>query len=256
MSMLTAKQISKTFPGQNGTGVQVIDSIDFTMDKGDSIAILGPSGCGKTTFLNILAGFITPDSGRIIADGQEIASPGSHASVVFQAPTLFDWLSVEENIEFSLKQAGESKTTRREKSSVLISQVELTGFEKAYPAQLSGGMQQRVALARALINQPKILLLDEPFAALDALTRRRMQQLLVVLMESRPISTVFITHDIEEAMLLSKRILIFSARPAGIMADFKVPSELIHGFDMVDSHEFADLKHDIRAVLENNDCSF
>jgi ABC-type nitrate/sulfonate/bicarbonate transport system ATPase subunit len=212
--------VAHQFPGvHGGPPTQALERTDLTVVDNDFIAILGPSGCGKSTLLRIVAGLEKPTTGRVLLDGQPVAGPGPDRGMVFQSYTLFPWLTVEQNILF-----GSRATPERAKQ--LIGRVGLRGFERHYPKMLSGGMQQRTALARALANDPKILLLDEPFGALDNQTRALMQELLLGIWEADRKTVLFVTHDIDEAIFMANRVAVLSARPGRIKADVRI--ELPH----------------------------
>jgi len=205
--------------------VTALDGIDLEIGGTEFLTILGPSGCGKTTLLNIVAGFDHASSGEVLLDGEPIHGPGPDRGVVFQEYALFPWLSVEQNVEFGLRERGVPRAERRERVRQQINSVGLRGFERRYPQELSGGMRQRVALARVLVNDPKILLMDEPFAALDAQTRTIMQQELLNVWSAERRTAIFITHNIEEAILLGDRVVVLTARPGRIkeMVDVSLP---------------------------------
>jgi NitT/TauT family transport system ATP-binding protein len=196
--------------------VVALDGIDLEISDSEFLTILGPSGCGKTTLLNIIAGFEQASAGDVRLDGETIFKPGPDRGVVFQEYGLFPWLTVEQNIEFGLRERRVRKAERRARVRQQIASVGLSGFEHRYPQELSGGMRQRVALARVLVNDPKILLMDEPFAALDAQTRTMMQQELLRMWSAERRTAVFITHNIEEAILLGDRVVVMTARPGRI----------------------------------------
>ncbi len=196
--------------------IVALDGIDLEIGDDEFLTILGPSGCGKTTLLNIIAGFDQATSGDVRLDGEVILKPGPDRGVVFQEYALFPWLTVEQNIEFGLRERRVAKAQRRARVREQIASVGLSGFERRYPQELSGGMRQRVAIARALVNDPKILLLDEPFAALDAQTRTLMQQELLRVWSAARRTAIFITHNIEEAILLGDRVVVMTARPGRI----------------------------------------
>lgn len=235
--------ISKSFstPGQKGS-LQVLEDIRFQIREGEFVSILGPSGCGKSTFLNILAGFESADVGHVACCGEPVKAPSPERAVVFQSPVLFPWLNVESNILYGLKLRKENGKGLQEMASEYMRAVGLDGFEKYYPSQLSGGMQQRAALARALILRPKVLLMDEPFASLDAQTRYSMQQLLLKLWEEYRHTIVFITHDVEEALLISDRICIMSKRPGRIIDEIPVAFERPRSLSITATQEFSMLK--------------
>jgi NitT/TauT family transport system ATP-binding protein len=220
LSRLRIEAVSKQFPGSRGTApTQALEETRLEVADNDFICLLGPSGCGKSTLLRIVAGLETPTTGRVLLDGQPVASPGPDRGMVFQSYTLFPWLTVEQNIMF-----GSRATPQR--AAELIGRVGLRGFERHYPKMLSGGMQQRTALARALANDPKILLLDEPFGALDNQTRALMQELLLGIWEADRKTVLFVTHDIDEAIFMANRVAVLSARPGRIKAQVRI--ELPH----------------------------
>jgi ABC-type nitrate/sulfonate/bicarbonate transport system ATPase subunit len=212
---IRAENLRKTFAQPDGQPVTVLSGINAEIDAGEFITLIGPSGCGKSTFLRIVAGLTASDAGLISVDGNAISKPGHDRGFVFQAPTLFPWLTVYENIAFGLKMR---KVFKDKKSEVahFIKLTGLDGFEKSYPHQLSGGMAQRAALARALVNHPKVLLLDEPFGALDAFTRMNMQDEILNIWKERGTTMLMVTHDVDEAIYLSDRIFVMTARPAKI----------------------------------------
>jgi NitT/TauT family transport system ATP-binding protein len=243
---LFANGISKSFstPGTD-TSLKVLEDIRFHIMEGEFVSILGPSGCGKSTFLNILAGFEDSDSGKVACCGDPVKAPSPQRAVVFQSPVLFPWLSVKNNILYGLKLRKQGKKGTEDIASSYIKAVGLDGFEDYYPSQLSGGMQQRAALARALVLRPKVLLMDEPFASLDAQTRYSMQQLLLRLWEEYRHTVVFITHDVEEALLMSDRICIMSKRPGTIIEEMPVPFARPRPLSLTGSREFSMLKNHI-----------
>jgi ABC-type nitrate/sulfonate/bicarbonate transport system ATPase subunit len=228
--------------------IVALDGIDLDIGDDEFLTVLGPSGCGKTTLLNIIAGFDHPTSGDVRLDGEEILKPGPDRGVVFQEYALFPWLSVEQNIEFGLRERRVPKAQRRARVRDQIASVGLSGFERRYPQELSGGMRQRVAIARALVNDPKILLLDEPFAALDAQTRTLMQQELLRVWSAARRTAIFITHNIEEAILLGDRVVVMTARPGRIKEIVTV--NLPRPRD-VTSAEFNEIRRRIGLMLES-----
>jgi NitT/TauT family transport system ATP-binding protein len=243
MSRLSIRQVGKTFAGLNGKpSTLALQPVSLDVADNDFITVLGPSGCGKSTLLRLVAGLETPTTGQILLDGQAIDGPGADRGVVFQSYTLFPWLTVRQNICFGLREKGMPAPQQREISEHYIAKVGLCGFEDHYPKQLSGGMQQRVAIARALANDPKILLLDEPFGALDNQTRVLMQELLLGIWESARKTVLFVTHDIDESIFMASRVVVFSARPGRIKAD--IPVDLPHPrhYTVKTSPEFMALK--------------
>jgi NitT/TauT family transport system ATP-binding protein len=203
-------------------GRAIMRDVSFAIRPGELVAVLGPSGCGKTTILNMVAGFLQPTEGAAIIDGQEITDPGPDRGVVFQAAALYDWMTVADNISFSLRCAGRPKAERRRVAVEMAALVNLTGFEDAYPYQLSGGMRQRVGLARVLAAKPKVMLMDEPFSALDAQTREIMQTELLRIWDEGRKTVLFVTHQIDEAVFLADRVLVFGRRPGRIVETIDV----------------------------------
>ncbi|MFE2268657.1 ABC transporter ATP-binding protein [Streptomyces lavendulae] len=201
----------------------VLRPTDLVFPAGSFTALLGPSGCGKSTVLNTVAGFVRPATGRVTAGGTEVTGPGPDRGVVFQHYALFPWRTARGNVEFALKRLGLPRAIRRELALAALAEVGLADGAEKYPAQLSGGMQQRVALARALAARPEVLLMDEPFGALDALTRTRMQALLRELWERSGTTVLFVTHDIDEALALAGRVVVLGGSPGRVLADHAVP---------------------------------
>jgi NitT/TauT family transport system ATP-binding protein len=198
-----------------------IDDLSLDVPPGEFVCILGPSGCGKSTVLNAIAGFMSPGSGRLAVDGEPVAKPGADRGMVFQQPTLFPWKTVLENIAFGPLMSGRAWADAESTARSFMGMVGLLGFEKHYPAQLSGGMQQRVGIARALANHPRVLLMDEPFGALDAQTRAMMQEALLGIWNEFHTTVLFVTHDIDEAVFLGDRVVVMSASPGRILADIR-----------------------------------
>ena len=245
MGFLSIEAVSKEFPGvRGGPATRALEKTDLTVEDNDFIAILGPSGCGKSTLLRIVAGLETPSTGRVLLDGAPVSRPGPDRGMVFQSYTLFPWLTVRDNIRF-----GALATDA--KADDLIGKVGLRGFENHYPKMLSGGMQQRTALARALANDPKILLLDEPFGALDSQTRRTMQKLLLRVWEHDHKTVAFVTHDIDEAILLGDRVIVMTARPGRVKADIAIEIPRPRDPDIVLEPDFIALKRRIIAELRD-----
>ena len=228
--------------------VIALDGIDLEIGDDEFLTVLGPSGCGKTTLLNIVASFETATGGEVRVDGEPVRKPGPDRGVVFQEYALFPWLSVQQNVEFGLRERGTPRSERKERVRLQIASVGLSGFERRYPHELSGGMRQRVALARVLVNDPKILLMDEPFAALDAQTRSMMQQELLGVWSAERRTAIFITHNIEEAILLGDRVVVMTARPGRIKEIVAI--ELPRPRD-VTSAEFNEIRRRIGALLED-----
>ena len=207
--------------GSRTNPLQVLDNVDLTVRPGEFVALLGPSGCGKSTLLRLIAGLEAPTRGRILQDDAPITKPDPSRVVVFQDPTLYPWRRVWDNVALGLQARGVLKA-ERDRVDDALERVGLKGFHRAFPHELSGGMAQRVALARALVNDPQLLVLDEPLGKLDSLTRLAMQSELVALWQRARFSTVLVTHDVEEALFLAQRVIIFSPRPARIAAELTV----------------------------------
>ena len=214
--------VVKKFNGRNGEMV-ALNGVDMDIHENEFICVVGPSGCGKSTLLNIIGGLETPTEGKVLVDGAEVTGPGPDRGIVFQQYALFPWLTVEKNVQFGLKLQGKSKEEAEELAHKYLKMVDLEGFAKAYPKELSGGMKQRVAIARAYAVNPKVLLMDEPFGALDAQTRTQLQQELLNTWEKEQKTCFFITHDVEEAIFLSKTIFIIQDRPFSQMERVEVP---------------------------------
>jgi len=228
--------------------VVALSNIDLDIGEDEFLTILGPSGCGKSTLLNIIAGFEHATDGEVRLDGQTIRDPGPDRGVVFQEYALFPWLNVVQNIEFGLRERGVPKAERKVRVTRQISAVGLDGFEDRFPQELSGGMRQRVALARVLVNDPKILLMDEPFAALDAQTRTIMQTELLRVWSAERRTALFVTHNIEEAVLLGDRLVVMTARPGRIkeIVNVKLPRPRD-----VTSAEFNEIRRYVASLLES-----
>jgi ABC-type nitrate/sulfonate/bicarbonate transport system ATPase subunit len=236
--VLSVHAVSKTFPG----GTVALQATDLAVQENDFITILGPSGCGKSTLLRMVAGLDTPTAGRIALDGQPVQGPGADRGMVFQSYTLFPWLTVRENVCFGLREKKMPLPEQHAIAQRFIDKVGLRGFESHYPKQLSGGMQQRTALARALANNPRILLMDEPFGALDHQTRELMQELLLTVWEGERKTVLFVTHDIDEAIFMGNRVVVMSARPGRIKCDLAVPLPHPRHYAMKTTAPFAELK--------------
>ncbi len=248
-TLIKFDNITKRFSLRKGDIVAVKD-FSLEIKKGEILTIVGASGCGKTTVLNMVAGFLTPSSGNILLDGQPITKVEPRCGMIFQNYALFPWLSVRKNVEFGPKINGVSKKVRREESAKYIEMVGLKGFEDAYPGELSGGMRQRVALCRVLANKPDILLCDEPFAALDAMTRQIMQQELLRIVNESGQTVLFITHSIDEALILSDKIVVMSVRPGTVKHIYDI--ELPHSgkVEVQLTDEYLKLKRQIWAMVE------
>ena len=210
-----------TLPG--GATVHALNNVSLDIKQGQMVSVLGPSGCGKTTLLNIVAGFLSPTSGEVRLNNHVVTGPGAERGMVFQQGALFEWMTVNENIEFGPKMAGKPRAETAAKCEDLLNIVGLVGFGKKPVYQLSGGMQQRVALARCLANDPDVILMDEPLGALDALTREKMQGLVLKLWKETGKTIILITHSVEEALLLGERLIVMAPRPGRIIKEYNLP---------------------------------
>lgn len=225
--------------------LHVIDDFSRTIDHGELVALVGPSGCGKSTLLHMAAGLERPTSGRVLADGKPIKGPNPERTLMFQENALYPWLTLEQNVALALEFQRVNKRKAREQAREWLAKVQLAGFEEYFPQQVSGGMRQRTALARAFVSEPKALLLDEPFGALDALTRMTLQDALRQLIREVAPTVLLVTHDVDEALFLADRILVFSKRPTSVLKEFKlVQHEKSH-----DLSEFAPMRREILGLL-------
>jgi NitT/TauT family transport system ATP-binding protein len=245
---ISMDNVGVLFEGSSGA-VQAVGGVSMHVEPGEFVSLIGPSGCGKSTLLNIVAGFVAPSSGEVLLDGAPIRRPGSDRGVVFQQYSLFPWLSVRRNVEFGLKMQGMPASTRETTARTLLGLAGLLAFENHYPDQLSGGMKQRVGIVRALATSPQVLLMDEPFGALDAQTRVVMQEILTNMWQRFRISVLFITHDIEESIFLSDRIYVMTSRPGRIKAEIQVPLPRPRTAEMTYSAEFIALVQQIKGLI-------
>ncbi|NMM27513.1 MAG: ABC transporter ATP-binding protein [Glaciimonas sp.] len=237
---LSFENIQKSF-----SGLHVIDNFSRDIEDGELVALVGPSGCGKSTLLHIAAGLEKPGSGSILADGQPIIGPHPQRTLMFQENALYPWLTLQQNVALALEFQQVDKQEARVQANIWLSKVNLQGFEAYYPHQVSGGMRQRAALARAFISRPQVLLLDEPFGALDALTRMTLQDALRQLIREERPTVLLVTHDVDEALFLADRILVFSARPATVLREFN----LAHHEKTHDLSEFSAIRRQILGLL-------
>lgn len=241
---LAIRHLEKRFE-ERGESIDAIRDVSFDLDENEFTTIVGPSGCGKSTLLLIVAGLEEETAGEVSVDGHAVVGPGRDRGMVFQAYALFPWLSAQQNVEFALRGEPLSRHERRDVARTHLELVGLTPFADTYPAKLSGGMRQRVAIARALCYRPKILLMDEPFGALDAQTRQVMQELLTRIWEEHRLTVLFVTHDIDEAVFLSDRVLVMTARPGEIKLDIDIELERPRKFELLRSDAFTQYKYEL-----------
>lgn len=235
--------------GRGAEEFEAVQSVDFSIDPGELVCLIGPSGCGKSTLLGALAGHIAPASGDLLVDGAPVAGPHPDRGIVFQHHTLFPWKSARDNVAFGPKMRGIGKAERQRQADEILDLVGLGDFSGRYPKALSGGMQQRVEIARVLVNKPRLLLMDEPFGALDALTRIKMQELLLDIWTRVRTTVVFVTHDIDEALFLADRIIVMTPRPGRILEVIRVPFARPRETDIVATPEFGHLKRHCLELL-------
>ena len=253
MSGLTIDNLSMRFDLPNGSSVQALQNVSLDLKAGELLSVLGPSGCGKTTLLNIVAGFLAPTEGRITLNGKEVKGPSAERGMVFQQGALFEWMSVRDNVGFGPSMKGMPKIDKARTVDHLLDVVGLGAFKDKAVYELSGGMQQRVALARCLANDPDVILMDEPLGALDALTREKMQSLVLKLWKETGKTIILITHSVEEALLLGERLLVMAPRPGRIHTEYRLPfAELGVGQDLreVKKHpDFAQRREEILGMI-------
>jgi NitT/TauT family transport system ATP-binding protein len=252
LGQINARQISIHL-GEDAAKFEAVHCVDFSIAPGEFVCILGPSGCGKSTLLGALAGHITPSHGKLTLDENSIAGPSPERGMVFQHHTLFPWRSTLDNVAFGLKMQGIGKQERRAQAMELLKLVGLEDSAHRWPSQLSGGMQQRVEIARVLINKPRLLLMDEPFGALDAQTRLKMQELLLSIWSRIRTSVVFVTHDIDEALFLADRILVMSPRPGKIIENLAVDFPRPRRTELVTTAAFMRLKRHCLELLNHEE---
>ncbi|WP_417661470.1 ABC transporter ATP-binding protein [Pseudomonas sp.] len=248
---LRVNNVSLRYDTPSGGVFTALDNVSLEVPDQQFAVIVGPSGCGKSSLLYLTAGLAEPSDGEIYVGGQRVDGPGADRGMVFQSYTLFPWLTVRQNIEFGLKRKRMPGAERKEVVDFYLNEVGLTPFADNYPKQLSGGMMQRVAIARALANDPQILLMDEPFGALDSQTRMQMQKLLLRIWEHSKKTVVFVTHDIDEAVLLGDRVYVMGARPGRIKQTLDVPIERPRDLDMVMDQQFIGMKRQILGLLHD-----
>src|SRR6266436_1271648 len=257
-SKITVRNVSRTFISADGAKVDALENINFEIedvysregrDLGEFRVLLGPSGCGKSTLLRLIAGLDRTDAGEVLVNDQPVHGPGKDRGMVFQKYTSFPWLTVADNVGYGMKINGVPEAQRRETVTHLLKAVGLTEFADVYPETLSGGMQQRVAIARTLALRPSVILMDEPFGALDAQTRSEMQQLLLQVWDESASTILFVTHDVEEAIYLADRIFIMSAHPGTIIEDVQVPFDRPRDLSLKQRNEFHELQNYVLGCL-------
>ncbi|VBB16502.1 ABC transporter ATP-binding protein [Burkholderia stabilis] len=246
--ILDVRHLGKRFRSPQGE-VVALDDISFRTHRREFVCVIGPSGCGKSTLIRILAGLESQTSGDVLLDGKPVQGPGADRGMVFQGYTLFPWLTVKKNVMFGLKRNGSSNGEAEREALQWLDLVGLTRFANVYPHQLSGGMRQRVAIARALANRPRILLMDEPFGALDAQTRAKMQAHLLDIWRNIDVTILFITHDLDEAILLADRILVLKANPGEVQELIEVPVPRPRGYSQLNTPEFIATKARLEALI-------
>ncbi|HZE93002.1 MAG TPA: ABC transporter ATP-binding protein [Rhizobacter sp.] len=235
--------------GSKGQMTEAASHVSLEVKPGEFVSVIGPSGCGKSTLLNIVAGFIQPSEGEALLDGERIGGPGADRGVVFQQYSLFPWMTVRKNVEFGLKMKGLGQNRRQTAARSLLGMTGLLAFENHYPDQLSGGMKQRVGIVRALATSPQVMLMDEPFGALDSQTRAVMQEILTNMWQQLQLSVLFITHDIEEAIFLSEKVYVMTARPGRIKAEIPIPLPRPRTPEMTASPTFQALVRQLKALI-------
>lgn len=252
MSKLVIDRVSKRYRlEREARDVVAFAEVSLQVDEGEFVAIVGPSGCGKTSLLNVVAGLLPFEEGRVVIDGKAVAGPGVDRAVVFQHPSLLPWRTVSGNVRYGMEmQRRFDRATMRERTESFVKIVGLGGFERRYPSELSGGMQQRVNLARALACDPAVLLMDEPFAALDAQTRELMQAELLKIWAETKKTVLFITHQLNEALYLADRVVVFSARPGRVKAVFDVPLERPRALSLKRDRRFLELEDPVWRLLQ------
>jgi NitT/TauT family transport system ATP-binding protein len=260
-SKITLKDVSRTFFSPTGEKIEAVKDVTFEVedafsaagrDIGEFRVLLGPSGCGKSTLLRMIAGLDKPSSGEVLVNGVPVTGPGKDRGMVFQKYTSFPWLTVAENVAYGMKINGVPEAQRKETTDHLLNSVGLTEFANVYPETLSGGMQQRVAIARTLALRPSVILMDEPFGALDAQTRSDMQQLLLQIWDETACTILFVTHDVEEAVYLADRIFIMSSHPGTLVEDVHVPFDRPRNLELKESSAFHDLQHYVLGRLKSS----
>ncbi len=249
--LIKVERVSKRFQPR-GAEIEALANVSFQVRDGEFATLVGPSGCGKSTLLRIIAGLLPPDAGEVTLNGAPVRGPRAEVGFVFQSANLMPWRTVLDNIALPLDVLGTaaSRSQARSEAQRLSDLVGLQGFENAYPRQLSGGMQQRAVLARALIHRPRVLLLDEPFGALDALTRERMNLELLRMWQLRRATAILVTHSISEAVFLADRVIVMGSRPGHILADIPIPLSRPRSLDLLAEERFGRLARTVRRAIE------
>ncbi|MEO1673390.1 MAG: ABC transporter ATP-binding protein [Cyanobacteria bacterium J06631_2] len=247
--LVEVQDLSVCFGNKGQNTAVVLDKVNFTVEPGSFVCLLGPSGCGKSTVLNTIAGFIKPTEGQTLVDEQVVTKPGADRGFVFQQYSLLPWKTVSQNVEFGLKIKGVAKAKRKELVTEYLNRVGLYKHRDSFPHQLSGGMKQRASIVRALINSPSVLLMDEPFSALDAQTRHMMQELLMEIWQDFKTTVIFVTHDIEEAVLLGDRILVMGVNPGHVKEDIAIDLQRPRHIDDTLTPEFIQISRQVLATI-------
>jgi NitT/TauT family transport system ATP-binding protein len=250
--VIVIDRAAKTFVTRGGDEVVALSGVSLTVARNEFVCLVGPSGCGKSTLLRLVSGLVMPTAGAVSVGGDAVREPREDTGIVFQAPTLLPWASILDNVLFPLDMMGKLDTAGRARARDLLALVGLSGFESKYPRELSGGMQQRAGICRALVHDPDILLMDEPFGALDALTREELTVELMRICRERPKTILFVTHSIPEAVLLADRVVVMSARPGRIAEIIEVPLPRPRDFDMEARSEFQAITRRIRELIFGN----
>ncbi len=255
VAKLSVRNVGKSYALGGGGTIEAVRDVSFDVYEGEICALLGPSGCGKSTVLRMVAGLEDPSAGAMFLDGKLIDGPDKSRGMVFQRYTSFDWMTVQKNVEYGMRINGVSKTKRREDADRYIQLVKLTKFRNAYPRELSGGMQQRVAIARTLANDPSILLMDEPFGALDAETKWQMQELMIGIVESSRATVLLVTHDLEEAIFIADRIIFMSRHPGtvreNLVTAFKGGRRIASREEMLETQGYVDLERKLMHLMRD-----
>ena len=251
MMDLTATNLAVSFPAPDGMPMAVLGPVSFTIEAGSFVALLGPSGCGKSTLIRILGGLILPSSGQVTIADQIITEPRTEVALMFQDANLMPWRTVQDNIGLPLELVNIEKKEREQRVHDLLPVLGLEGFHDSYPGELSGGMAQRVALGRVLVQSPEVVLLDEPFGALDAMTREKISLDLLRIWAKYRQTVLMVTHDINEAVLLADRVMVLSQRPGRLVGDISVPLERPRNLEMIYTQQFIDTARQVRRVIDN-----